>query len=265
VSARPTLVVAALAEELAPLRDRLRDSWPLAIGEVRAWRGRLAGAPVVLAVTGDGARAAAAGGRALLATLALERVLVVGTAGALTGGLTAGALVAATEVRRPGQPPLRPPLDLGAAGLGPADVMAGVVITADRIIDTAEGKRRLAQVHADAACAVVDLESAHAAAAAEARGVPWAVLRAVSDTAAEDLPRLLNRCRDDGGRIRRGRVLGSLLVQPASLPALLRLRRRVRSCAERLAAAIERVVGGVGPGGERAAPGIVSPEEKALR
>src|SRR5581483_8501759 len=73
------------------------------------------------------------------------------------------------------------------------------------------------------------------AAAAAAAGIPWLVVRAVSDTASEALPALLNRSRDDGGAVRRSSVVRGLLGDPGALPVLMSLRRRVRDGAEALA------------------------------
>ncbi len=99
--------------------------------------------------------------------------------------------------------------------------------------------------------AVVDLESAAFAAAATRAGLPWVVLRAVSDTAADSVPALLNRSRDDGGAVRRGSVLRGLLTNPRALRPLLELRERVRLCAGRLADAVEMTMLGLA-GGRRA-------------
>jgi hypothetical protein len=89
---------------------------------------------------------------------------------------------------------------------------------------------------------VVDLESASYAAAAQAARVPWLILRAISDTSEEALPALLNRCRDNGGAVRRAGVLRGLLSDPRPLPTLLRLRQRVEHCAPVLARAASAVI-----------------------
>jgi hypothetical protein len=90
---------------------------------------------------------------------------------------------------------------------------------------------------------VVDLESALYAGAAAAVGVPWLILRAVSDAAHEAVPALLNACLDADGALARTRVLRALAREPRALPALLRLRRRVQGCAVHLGAAVERILG----------------------
>ena len=63
--------------------------------------------------------------------------------------------------------------------------------------------------------------------------------RAVCDTASDDLPFDLEGCRDETGEIRRARVAGSLLWNPAAAPALWELRRRLRACSMVLAGFVE--------------------------
>jgi adenosylhomocysteine nucleosidase len=266
-----TAVVAAMPEEMAPLRARLGASrllWKRRAGEIVA--GELDGVSVVLAVTGTGALNARVGVAALLAAVAVERLIVIGAGGALSGDLPAGVLVVAELV-------LRAQDGDGDAGGAPRDALVeradaslvevfaratgarrGMALTTSRLVDTALEKRRLHRLTVAATvaieprlaepgtAAVVDLESAFYAAAARGAGVPWVVLRAVSDMAGEDLPALLNGSRDHGGAIRRARVARGLLARPALLPhllpALLALRQRVLGCARALDGAVSEVL-----------------------
>jgi len=223
------LVLAALPEELAALRAA-----PL-------------GPEVMLAVTGDGERNARDGAGALIAELRPASLIVVGVAGALSPGLGPGELVVARRIVREGGAAFDAAPELVAAARA-AGARPAVVVSAARLADTVDEKRRLyALAAADGAGgagepAVVDLESAAFVEAARAAGVPWLVLRAVSDTADETLPALLNNSLDDGGALRRGRVLVRLVGQPSALPQLLEPRRRVRACAEVLARGTATIV-----------------------
>ncbi|HEX4510138.1 MAG TPA: hypothetical protein VH328_08670, partial [Burkholderiaceae bacterium] len=85
-------------------------------------------------------------------------------------------------------------------------------------------------------------ETASYVEAAQRAGLPWTVLRAVSDTADQALPPLLNRARDDGGAVRRSSVVRGLFGDPGALPVLLSLRRRLKLCAEALARAATATV-----------------------
>jgi adenosylhomocysteine nucleosidase len=234
-----TAIVAALPEELAPLRSHVTGIEHRWAGALRLECGKLNGRRVVLAVTGDGERNARTGVAAVLAASRADRMIAIGVAGALSAGLAATSLIVAKQVTDAD----------GTAVVGDerqiADVAratggrTAVVVSAPAIVDRAEAKQRLArEVAPGDVPAVVDLESAAYVAGAVAAGIPWLVLRAVSDTADESLPDLLNRSRDDGGAVRRARVVLGLLRQPQALPSLLALRGRVGRCAEVLARAV---------------------------
>jgi nucleoside phosphorylase len=246
----PIAVVAAMPEELAPLRGRLTDrvseDGPRPAAQARAGRlsierGWLNGRRVLLAATGDGAANARAGLSELLAGGPVDGLIVIGVAGALSAGLPSGALVVGSRVIDEGGRSFAADLDQVAAVARATGGRPGVVVSAGRIADSTSEKQRLAGLTGagvGAGAAVVDLESATYLAAAVAAGVPWLVLRSVSDTADEALPELLNQSRDGGGGVRRGQVLLGLLRQPQALPFLLTLRGRVARGAEALAAAV---------------------------
>jgi len=244
-----TGIVAALPEEVEEILSRLGEedgprgterSRHRGLRELR--RGRLSGRAVVVAVTGDGRRNALRGTRALLDAVAPRRLLVVGVAGGLVEDAGAGTLVAGRVVWRADGGPLTPAPSL-LASLVEAGIARGAVATVDDLLDTPEAKRRVARrltrEGLELGLAVADLESAHCASVAQERAVPWAVLRCVSDEADEALPAFLDRCRDEGGAVDRSRVARHLLLHPGELPGVLRLRRRVRRCAEGLADAVE--------------------------
>jgi len=250
-----TGIVAAMAEEIAPLRARLVGGRPVAVAGAQVTVGNLGslgGARVALVVTGDGAGNARRGLAAFLAAMPPQRLVFLGVAGGLSASLAAGALVVGAHVvdEMDGRVHAghRELVELAEA-VGRA--RRGVAVTALRIADSAEDKRRLfalattrvpTEGDLSERAAVVDLESAVFASLASGAGVPWLVLRAVSDTAAEAVPALLNRSRDAGGAVRRDRVARGLLTNPRALMPLLALRGRVRTCAENLARAVELVL-----------------------
>ena len=252
---RITAIVAAMPEEVAPLRARLIGARRLpvrgAAGSGEIVLGQLDGVAVALAVTGDGARNAREGIAALLGHVDVERLIALGVAGALSRDLAEGALVVAEQVMLEGGGPgttLRADEALVESAARATGARRGVVVTSGRIADTVADKARLLDLVVEdgassppggvgdatgrmaggSRSAVVDLESAGYIGAAARAGIPWVVLRAVRDPAAEALPGLLNRCRDEGGAVRRGSVVRGLLGDPGVLPALLGLRRRVQ-------------------------------------
>ncbi len=80
-----------------------------------------------------------------------------------------------------------------------------------------------AALHARTGAVAVDLESAAVARTAWQHGLPFAVLRAVCDGAARDLPRAAFVALDTVGRIGGWRVALAALSRPGQLPDLIRL------------------------------------------
>jgi nucleoside phosphorylase len=242
------LVLAALPEEMHPLRAMLADLRRLADdGEI--WRGRWGSREMALAVTGDGERNARAGAAAAFLRVRARAVIAIGVAGALSPELAAGDLLVAHQVLREEGTAWEAPSALLAASAGLVAARPAALISVPRLAATRADKRRLAIVAAQLApglAAAVDLESAAFAAAATVWGRPWLILRAISDEAHEELPALLNDCLDEGGAIRRGRLAVRLFGQPSLLPRLLSMRQRVHRCAETLAGAVLALLPGLG-------------------
>src|SRR3954471_1399529 len=98
----------------------------------------------------------------------------------------------------------------------------GPVFGSDSILDSAAAK---AALYERSGALAVDMESQVAARFAAARGLPFAVLRVISDDANHILPpAALVAMKPDGG-IALGRVLKSLLRHPLQVPALVRTAR----------------------------------------
>lgn len=269
-----TAVVAALPEEARGLFRRVQEGdaragGPQAEGAyegasteplpLRRFRtGRLAGRPVAVAVTGDGPGNARRGSRALLEALPVERLLVVGVSGALRPDLVPGRLLVARQVVGPDGERWSADDETVDAAIRATGAAPSVLLTSRELATTPEARRSLrrrehaagpepeasedsrspARDEPDA----VDLESAAFVAAAREADLPWAVLRIVSDAAHEVLPSYLETCRDGDGGVRRLAVALHAAIRPWSVPALLRLGRRVRRAAEPLAEAAERLV-----------------------
>lgn len=234
-------VVAAMSEEIEPLRRRLENARNGPEGRPAWTRGRLNGIDLVLAVTGEGRRNAERGIARVLEEHRPDRVLAIGLAGALSETLRVGDVLLAGEVLDGEEAMVSP--DPGwlarARQRGPCEV--GRLITVDEILASPAAKARWAAA-AIGAPALVDMESASYARVASAFRLPYLVARAVSDCADETLPQFLTRCRDREGGVDRRLVLRHALPRPASWPALLRLRSRTKRCAQRLADLTEVVI-----------------------
>jgi adenosylhomocysteine nucleosidase len=98
----------------------------------------------------------------------------------------------------------------------------GLIAGHDTIVANADAK---AALYRDTHARVVDMESHIVARAAQARKIPFAALRVVSDAYDCALPHAaLAAMRPDGG-INIGAVIGSLLTRPWQIPVLMRTAR----------------------------------------
>lgn len=190
----------------------------------------------------SGAMVACSGGRpdkaAELADYLLkagaEALISFGVAGGIDPGLAPGDLVIGTAV------------DLGGASLLADEAWVkrlsntlpkarvGIVCGAQEAALTAAAK---AALHAESGGLVIDLESGAVAETCAAKGVPFAVLRAVADPADRAIPGFALKGLAEDGRTRALPVILGLLGRPWQLPALLGLARDNRAALKSLGAA----------------------------
>jgi len=175
--------------------------------------------------TGDGSVRASRGAREAIAAFRPSHVLGAGVAGGLSPELAAGDIVASARVLDAAEEAPAPDPELLRRALALPGVRSGTVFSVLRPALTAAQKAALGA--RAGATAVVDMESAAWARACGQARVPYVFLRAISDTAEEDLPGYLAGCMDAEGSIRRAAVASRALLHPGSIPALLRIRGRV--------------------------------------
>jgi adenosylhomocysteine nucleosidase len=206
-------------------------------------RGKISEAPVLLGMTGDGSARAAASVSFLLSEFPVSLLVGAGAAGALSSSLRAGEIVVATRVvdEQGDAPPPDASLASRAAALG-AKPATFVQVSSPICSSKEKGglASRLGLAVSDPA--VVDMESAAWAREAASRGVPFLLLRTVSDTFEEDLPGFLSSCLSSEGSVDRAAVARRMILRPSALPVLLRMRRRVRDGAGALALFLERLL-----------------------
>jgi len=157
-----------------------------------------------------------------------DLVVSAGACGALAPALAVGALVVPTVVlgpdgtRWPTAPLSRVPGD-------------GALLTVAAVVESAAQKARLWM---ETGALAVDMESAAVMAWARERGVPAAVVRAVSDDAESSLPAALAGAVGEDGRVRPLRAVTAALTRQTSVNALLGLRAATEAALRSVAAAL---------------------------
>ncbi len=220
---RPVAILAAIPEELSGIRRAVPES-----------------AAIVLTATGDGPKRAASGAAVFLESHRPSAVIGAGLAGALSPNLAVGEVVASRRVRFEVGDAATPDPGLLERAIA-AGARPGTLITVDRPIVSAAAKAVLAAGTGDDVM-VADMESAAWAREAAARGIPYLIVRAVSDAADEELPAFLAEALGTDGSIRRGEVARRALLEPSSWGTLLRMRWRLHDCSATLGAFLARML-----------------------
>ena len=190
----------------------------------------------LVAVTGMGNSAAAAGSRALI-TAGATALASWGMAGGLDPTLDAGAILLPTEVLGPdGQSfntasAWRDRLSCAVAALAP--VRSGRLVTRSRAIGSVADK---AELFRTTGAAAVDMESAAVGEVAERHQLPFIAVRVIVDSAADVLPRAVTAAADSEGHLQIWRLIGALALAPNELAPMIRLARRYRAANRSLAA-----------------------------
>ena len=184
------------------------------------------GGQTVLVCDGIGAEAARRATEAVLALYQPELVLSAGFAGALDPALKVGDIFTPSSVvdARDGS---RVKVATGRGVLVSAAAVAGV-----------EEKKKLAESYGAQA---VDMEAAAVARGAQARGVRFMAVKAISDESDFEMP-TLDRFVDEKGQFKTRRFAISATLRPWLWPRLLQLARNGAKASRALCAELERYI-----------------------
>ena len=213
---RTWLAVAADRREFDGILKRFGKSskldWPAEFARETTWKG----GRWLLVANGVGARLAA---KAVERRVEVSGMISTGFCGALDPSLRVGDIVVSASASCP------------ATGHGYTPIL-GEIASSDRVVVTAAEKQAL---RARTGAVAVEMEAAAVAHQASLWGVPFYCIRAVSDTAQEDLPLDFNLYRDAEGRFRRAGIAVAAMTRPlTAIPALLRLNRNCYAAADAL-------------------------------
>ena len=152
----------------------------------------------------------------------LRLVISFGVCAGLDPALRRGDVILGTEVVWGGEsigadPTAANELTRRVADLG-GRLLQGRIAATEAPVLTPEAK---SQLRAATGAVAVDMESLVAGRFAKARGAPFAILRAVSDSAHRTLPPLVLNALDSDGGVNVRAVIGELIRSPSQLPGLV--------------------------------------------
>jgi len=157
-------------------------------------------------------------------------VLTCGFAGGLDPHLASGAVVFSTQDSQLSA-------ELSATGATPAKFHC-----ASRIATTVAEKAELRRATgADA----VEMESETVHQICRERGIPCATVRAISDTANENLPLDFNQLSKPDLSLHYGKLIWAIAKSPSKIPALLRLQKSCAAAVDQLATVLVTMLGRV--------------------
>lgn len=161
-------------------------------------------------------------------------VIVAGVAGALAPELAVGDLVIdanSTDADRVAE--------FMNAMSSQRRVRVGAIHTARELVGTAVEKK---QLYKETNAIAVDMENVYTRQLAERRKVPWLGIRAISDTAFENVSSKVVHFVDGSGTVRPWDLTLSLARKPMLIPQLIRLGRNTQFATRHLSDAIGAVI-----------------------
>ena len=221
-------IIGAIKDEIAGIKNRMRITytrrWPTGNAFVGEWQGR----PIVLIRSGMGCDRA----RRALAEIAekfeLEQVISIGYAGALDPALKVGDLVVADQVVYC-ETLKSYSLDKELLS-GMPKAHRGTLLTVDRVTATPQEKKSLREKFSAVA---VDMETFALATEAETHHLPLISVRAITDTADQELIDCSHLVADDGD-VSKLKAGWHILTHPGDLKGMIDLGQHAKTATANL-------------------------------
>ena len=210
-------IIGAIRDEIAGIKNQMQITEPIRWHTGNAFVGEWQGKPVVLVRSGMGCNSA----RLALAEIAgkydLESVISIGYAGALDPTLQVGERVVADKVVHYDT---QKSYSLNETLISTMpEARRGTLLTVDEVVATPPEKKALREKYSAVA---VDMETSALAEEAEARHLPFASVRAITDTADQELIDCSHLVAEDGD-VSKLKAGWHILTHPGDLKGMIDL------------------------------------------
>jgi adenosylhomocysteine nucleosidase len=228
-------IIFALGIESGFLEDMLRGSVTIRGEGFKAKEGELHGRRIVVFRSEAGQANAAHAAETLIDGHKPRYVLSAGFAGGLSPQLKRHDILLPNEVMLESSKSIAiPPVPLGVE-----TAIVGKLLTADRIIRTADEKKSLCE---STGAMAVDMETFAVAEVCRRRSTPFRAVRIIHDTADETLPPDIEKLLDQKTEAARlGAAIGTLWKRPSSIKDLWALKENSLVAAKKLAEFIAKL------------------------
>lgn len=210
-------IIGAIKDEIAGVKKQMQIDdtfrWHTGNAFVGTWQER----PIVLVRSGMGQDSARKALAEVADRFSLERVYSIGYAGALDASLQVGELVVADNVVH--YDTLKSIALDQALPPKSSDVRRGTLLTVDEVVATPPEKKALQEKYSAVA---VDMETYALAEEAEARNLPFVSIRAVTDTAQQELIDCSQLVAEDGD-VSKLKASWHILTHPGDLKGMIDL------------------------------------------
>jgi len=235
-------LLCAIPQERRPILRRLCNPSRSQVNEIPIWNCTLPNLHVTLAETGVGTVRAANAARNIIRLTAPDIVISTGFCGAVKPGLRRGDIVLAERILtystalQPSTVSLdRTLLDILGS---PGKIMynAGTFITTQEMV----AKHRIAALLGDQyPNPVLEMESHAVAEVCSSSGIPFAAIRAISDTADQDPQPVCSKVFSEDMEISMLKLIKAVVTAPQTTRELLRLYIDTETAGRSLAEAVE--------------------------
>lgn len=245
-------LIAAMPEEVRPLLKSAERFTRGKAGQYTIYRFQAGGKNAILIESGIGMEHAAAATEKLIATAEPDVIVSFGFGGSVLPGLKAGDLVVGRQslCYRSGEFSEQEGIDAALAETVARQLVAhfdnqrmrvvqGEIITSASIAN----KQKLAGLlPAQVTFPVLDMETAAVTVESARRGIPVLALRAISDSAEEELDFSLEEFTDREMNIRLVKIIYTVVKRPRIIPQLIRLAGNAKIAANTLSIGIAKIL-----------------------